>query len=446
MLDHKASYIKENNRKIGYADAVLEAESIAERARGKKCCAIACTSEMSTALALLGCFAAGVTAVPLSIRYGSMHCKRIVDTVSPDCVIRERNGRISVHSLSDSEYIPPEKHPTLIMCTSGTTGSPKGAMLDDECIITNVRDVSGYFGMSDTDTILIARPLYHCAVLTGEFLTALTVGANVVFCSEPFNPVRLSALVKKCGATVFCGTPTLMSALAKIAPKERFESVKRAAVSGECLDRKTAESIRALFKNASIYSVYGLTEASPRVSFLPPELFETYPDCVGIPLPSVRVKITDNNGVECPVGVIGRLWVKGKNVMKGYYNAKEATARVLKNGWLDTGDLAEINDAGLIKIHGRADDMLIISGMNVYPQEVEAAMKADPRVREVLVYGVKDKNGVEHLAMSLAGDFKDKSEALHAAAALLPSYEVPNIIELVGELPKNGSGKLIRKR
>ena len=446
MLDHKASYIKENNRKIGYADAVLEAESIAERARGKKCCAIACTSEMSTALALLGCFAAGVTAVPLSIRYGSMHCKRIVDTVSPDCVIRERNGRISVRSLSDSEYIPPEKHPTLIMCTSGTTGSPKGAMLDDECIITNVRDVSGYFGMSDTDTILIARPLYHCAVLTGEFLTALTVGANVVFCSEPFNPVRLSALVKKCGATVFCGTPTLMSALAKIAPKERFESVKRAAVSGECLDRKTAEGIRALFKNASIYSVYGLTEASPRVSFLPPELFETYPDCVGIPLPSVRVKITDNNGVECPVGVIGRLWVKGKNVMKGYYNAKEATARVLKNGWLDTGDLAEINDAGLIKIHGRADDMLIISGMNVYPQEVEAAMKADPRVREVLVYGVKDKNGVEHLAMSLAGDFKDKSEALHAAAALLPSYEVPNIIELVGELPKNGSGKLIRKR
>ena len=139
------------------------------------------------------------------------------------------------------------------------------------------------------------------------------------------------------------------------------------------------------------------------------------------------------------------LWIKGENIMAGYYNDPEKTAEILKDGWLCTGDLAMFNDIGLLKIKGRTDGLIIKAGMNIYPQEIENALKSDPRVRELYVCGHNDEKLGTHIVLNIAGDFSDVSDVKEMCRLLLPSYQMPSRINLVNELPKNASGKIIRR-
>lgn len=445
MLKNPEQQIRENGASLSFEETVIWAEGFAKRLNGVECCAILCSSEMAAAMSLLACFAACVTAVPLSMRYGEAHCNKILDTISPDAIIMDTNGELTVYKLKDCQYIAPDEHPALIMCTSGTTGKPKGAMLSEKNILTNVSDIADYFTMDKSDTILIARPLYHCAVLTGEFLTAIVRGANIRFYSEQFNPTKMLELIKEYGITAFCGTPTLLSIMARFNRSNATETLRHICISGECMGAEVGRKIRAAFPTCRIYHIYGLTEACPRVSYLPPEHFENYPDCVGIPLKSVSIKILNEQGNLCHANEEGILYVKGHNVMLGYYRDPEKTATVLKDGWLCTGDIAVINDGGFLKIKGRNDDLIIKSGMNVYPAEIEGVLKQDPRVKEVLVYGFCNSFGTQ-IGMKLVGEFSSTEEVKQLCMKALPSFQVPSVIELVDELPKNGSGKIIRRK
>ena len=212
------------------------------------------------------------------------------------------------------------------------------------------------------------------------------------------------------------------------------------------MSTSTAKRIRKAFPTTEIHHVYGLTEACPRVSHLPPELFDRYPDCAGIPLNSVKIKITDEDNNEVVTGETGTLWIQGKNVMHGYYKKNRLTKKVLQNGWLCTGDTARITEDGLLQIKGRKDDLIIRAGMNIYPQEIEAEIKKDPRTKEVLVQGIPAAVGGTQIAMKIAGDFKDVHEIRDLCAKVLPSYQIPNKIELVDSIPKNGTGKIIREK
>ena len=444
MLNHSKQIISENEAKMSFETLSIWAENFSNKLKNFKCCAILCSSEMASAMSLLACFAAGVTAVPLSMRYGEAHCNKILDTISPDAIIMDVNGELTVYKLKDCQYIAPEEHPALIMCTSGTTGKPKGAMLSEKNILTNVSDIADYFTMDKGDTILIARPLYHCAVLTGEFLTALVRGANIRFYSEQFNPTKMLELIKEYGITAFCGTPTLLSIMARFNRSNATATLRHICISGECMGAEVGRKIRSTFPACRVYHIYGLTEACPRVSYLPPEHFGNYPDCVGIPLKSVSIKILNDQGNLCHANEEGILYVKGDNVMIGYYCEPEKTAKILKDGWLCTGDIAVINDAGFLKIKGRNDDLIIKSGMNVYPAEIEGVLKQDTRVKEVLVYGYRNSVGAQ-IGMKLAGEFASVEEIKQLCMKILPSFQIPTRIELVDELPKNGSGKVIRR-
>ena len=444
MLINPNQAVSENGASMSFENMAIWADSFSKKLSGVKCCAILCSSEMAAAMALLACFAAEVTAVPLSMRYGESHCNKILDTISPDAIIMDTNGELTVYKLKDSQYVLPPEHPALIMCTSGTTGRPKGAMLSEKNVITNVSDISDYFQMDTSDTILIARPLYHCAVLTGEFLTAIVRGANIRFYSEQFNPTKMLELIKEYGITAFCGTPTLLSIMARFNRSNATETLRHICISGECMSAEVGLKIYETFPNCKIYHIYGLTEACPRVSYLPPEHFEEYPDCVGIPLKSVSIKILNEQGNLCHANEEGILYIKGDNVMLGYYREPEKTAKILKEGWLCTGDIAVINDVGFLKIKGRSDDLIIKSGMNIYPAEIEGTLKEDTRVKEVLVYGYRDNIGTQ-IGMKLAGNFSSVEEVKQLCMNILPSFQVPTRIELVDELPKNGSGKVIRR-
>ncbi len=445
LLRHPKQTMEENEIGLTFEEAAVYAEGFAKRLDGQACCAILCSSELATAIGLLSCFAAGVTAVPLSIRYGKQHCMKILDFICPDCLITDAGGCMQVLYLDPDGFIPPKEHPALIMCTSGTTGTPKGVMLSEENILANVRDIASYFALKQQDILLIARPLYHCAVLTGEFLTSIRHGSGIRFRSAKFQPKELIDTLVKTKATVFCGTPTMLYMMTRFLRPPTSLHLRHIAVSGECMSESIGKALRETFPAASIYHVYGLTEACPRVSYLPPALFHAFPDSVGVPLESVSVRLVKNDIVQKDVNSEGVLWVKGPNVMLGYYKNPELTQRVLRDGWLCTGDLAQLNAYGLLKIKGRNDDLIIRAGMNIYPQEIEAALKTDPRTKEVLAYGYGHRSYGTQIGLKIAGAFTNEAEVRSLCEACLPPYQMPSRIELVNELPKNASGKILRK-
>lgn len=444
MLLHFSQEICENEAKLSYEETVAWAETFAKKLRGIHCCAILCSSEMAASMALLSCFAAEVTAVPLSMRYGQAHCDKILDTISPDAIIMDTSNELMVYRIKDSHYKTPSDHPALIMCTSGTTGKPKGAMLSEKNIKTNIRDIADYFAINENDTILIARPLYHCAVLTGEFLTALIKGAKIRFSSEAFNPTGILNMIEQYKITTFCGTPTLLSMISTFKRNRKLETLKYICISGECMSSEVGIKIREAFASANIYHIYGLTEACPRVSYLPPKYFVKYPDCVGVPLKSVSIKLLNRSGNQCDKNEEGILWVKGNNIMLGYYEDSEKTSEAIKDGWLCTGDIAIINSAGFLKIKGRSDDLIIKAGMNIYPAEIEGILKESPLVKEVLVYGIPSNSGTK-IGLKIVGAFASTEEVRKLCVELLPPFQVPTVIQLLEELPKSGSGKIIRR-
>lgn len=446
MQDNLQQLVCEDSAEMTFEELIIFAKAFSKELKGIKCCAILCKSEMAASLALLSCFAAEVTALPLSQRYGELHCNKILDTICPDAVITDSNGQFQIVRISNSTYKEPEVHPALIMCTSGTTGVPKGAMLTETNIVTNVSDIAVYFSIDHSDRILISRPLYHCAVLTGEFLTALVKGTRIYFDSGAFNPSHILSFIHKHRITAFCGTPTLLRMIVRFQRNQENASLKHLCISGECMSLEVGLQIASAFPNANIYHMYGLTEASPRISYLPPRLFKEYADCVGIPLRSVSLKVLSPEGKPVDLNEIGTLWVKGDNIMEGYYQDPQRTSDVIKDGWLCTGDLALFNKAGLLKIIGRSDDLIIKAGMNIYPQEIENALKLDPRVREVYVSSCKDKNHGTQIVLNISGDFLNTAQVKELCCTHLPAYQVPTRINLLDEIPKNSSGKIVRRK
>lgn len=442
---HLNQKVEENTACMTYEELIVFAENFGKKLQNFRCCAILCQSEMAVAMGLLSCLFAGVTAIPLSFRYGEIHCKRILNQIGPDAILTETDNGLEVIAFKDVHYRTPKIHPALIMSTSGTKGYPKGVMLTETNLITNITDIADYFHIENSDTILIARPLYHCAVLTGEFLTALIKGARIRFYSGAFRPSYLVTMLKEHKITAFCGTPTLLALMARFRRQSDTVFLKHIGISGECMGKEIGALIAKAFSEAEIYHVYGLTEACPRVAYLPPILFSEHSDCVGIPLKSVSLKVVTAEGKSAKTNEVGMLWVKGKNIMAGYYDDPEKTKEVLKNGWLCTGDLALFNEKGLLKIKGRADDLIIKAGMNIYPQEIERALRVDPRVKELSVYGAKDEKRGVQIVLNIAGDFSDYDEIYRLCKTYLPDYEIPNQINWLESLPKTASGKVLRR-
>lgn len=445
MMEHPEQIVCEENCAMTYEELCIFAETF-----GKKLTApmygVLCNSELGTAMGILASIAAGKTVVPMASRYGKEAYSKILDRADPPYVIHDGDGELDVM------YMEPKKAPlfvdtapAVILFTSGSTGEPKGVMLSDENLILNVEGISSYFPIDSSDTILISRPLYHSSVLTGEFLVSLCKGAKIVFSSEAFQPLNLLRLIRKHQVTVFGSTPTLLSVLARFVRSSDQDSVRMLSISGECMTEGMAKSIRKSFPYAEIYCGYGLSEASPRVAYLPPDLFDMCPTAAGIPLPSVKLKIVDDMGKEINDSEVGELLVSGPNIMIGYFDDAERTEKVLKGGWLHTGDLACWGKDELPYIKGRRDDMIIRAGMNIYPAEIENALSDDERVESVTVCGYHE-NGTQQIYLSISGTFSNQSEVMELCHAKLPSYQMPSKIELRDKTEVLKGGKKKRRR
>lgn len=430
MLQHPDQVLCDEHQCMTYAQLLDYAEQVGSTLQAHKY-GILCKSDLNTAKALFACLYARKTAVLLSYRYGEKHTQRIVDAMQLSHVLTD--DKIEVLS-EEQEEIEDLTDVALILCTSGTTGTPKGAMITHRNLITNLRDIAQYFAIHETDTILIARPLYHCAVLTGEFFISLIKGLAIEFLSGEFSPAKILHNIDEKKISVLCGTPTMFYHLSNLLLKNMYTpAIKTIAVSGECMTQMVAARMRKVFPSVDIYNVYGLTEASPRVCYLSPEQFDAHPDSVGVPLSSLQAKVVDNELCIC-----------GASIMKGYYNQPQATQKVLVDGWLHTGDIAEIDTDGRIYIRCRKDNMIIRAGMNIYPQEIENALKQQEAIKDVLAFGVKSETVGEKICIQVVTDALTKSEVFAICKAHLPIFQLPDHIEIVHEIPRNASGKVIR--
>jgi len=432
------------------------------RLKPKSKCAILCNSNFKSAVAILACWYSDLIPIPMSKHYGESHCNNIILLTCPDLLITDDITLKSEYDIfgfnidNNEFYGEYHKNPcefilediAIIMCTSGTTGNPKGVMITEKSLIENVVNISKYFKITCNDTILIARPLYHCAVLTGEFLISLFYGVNICFFDDIYNPLAIIKSINENCITVLCGTPTLINHIATFYKRNKETSNMRTiAISGECLSELVAKNIRGIFVNTNIYNVYGLTEAAPRVSYLFPELFDEYSESVGAPLNGIIIKIVNDNFQELPQNEIGNIIVDSPSVMKGYYRNTGLTESTVKNGWLKTGDLGYINEKGLLYIISRADDMIIKAGMNIYPKEIETKLKTNKSIYDVVAYRIKTHNGqgiALDVVLSAESKTLAKRELMNICAGVLPSYQFPDEINIVDNLQKNASGKVIR--
>jgi acyl-CoA synthetase (AMP-forming)/AMP-acid ligase II len=426
-------------------------------------CGILCDRGLNTAVAILSCWCANMVPIPMSKSYGEKHCNAIIHLTSPDIIITDNIGACAfryVYNMNTNNFVGETPlilieneldDIALIMCTSGTTGTPKGAMITINGLKKNILAIADYFAITKDDAIMIARPLYHCAVLTGEFLVSLYNGLEIIFFDQSYSPARFVSYASQKKATVVCGTPTLFNHIAQFVKRHpQINSIKTIALSGECLIKEIANNIRNAFPDTNIYNVYGLTEAAPRVAYLPPEYYDEYPESVGFSLNLTEIKVIDiESGKEQPTGTSGLLMIRSPSVMKGYYKNKAKTDETIVNGWLNTRDMGYKDDNGFLYILSRTDDMIIKAGMNIYPKEIENPVNTLPEIYECMVYGVRCKNGeIIVLDVVLRDGFSevDIKTLMIRFQTILPNYLLPAKINIVKSLPRNASGKIMRRR
>lgn len=334
----------------------------------------------------------------------------------------------------------------VILYTSGTTGHPKGAMLTHGNLYSNARDVGEYLGINGNDRVITTLPVFHVFALTVVVNAPLMQGATLLLVPR-FSPGEIFEIAKQYKATVFAGVPTMFNFLYQYEDGDvsAFEHIRLAISGGASLPVSLLHSFEEKF-NVRVSEGYGLSEASPVTCFNPLDR-ERKAGSIGTSIVNVENKVVDEEGNEVPVGEVGELIVRGPNVMKGYYKLPEETAIAIRDGWLYTGDLARQDEDGYFYIVDRKKDMIIVGGYNVYPREVEEVLYAHPNVVEAAVLGQPDLNFGEAVHAYVV--LKDRSMAVEElrsyCAEHMVKYKVPSVIEVLDELPKNTTGKILRR-
>ncbi len=335
--------------------------------------------------------------------------------------------------------------------TGGTTGVAKGAMLTHGNMIANMQQASAWIKdvvEDGKEVIITALPLYHIFSLTANCLTFMKIGALNYLITNPRDMPGFVKELQGLRFTVMTGVNTLFNALMNTPGFEQidFSSLKLALGGGMAVQQPVAERWQKL-TGSPVLEAYGLTETSPAVCINPLNLTE-YNGSIGLPVPSTEVSVQDDNGTILPQGDSGEMCVRGPQVMKGYWQKPEETAKVLSSdGWLKTGDVAQMDELGFFRIVDRLKDMILVSGFNVYPNEIETVIAGHEGVLEVGVIGEPNEASGEVVKAVIV----KKDAALDEAAIIahcrekLTGYKVPKIIEFRDELPKTNVGKILRR-
>lgn len=386
------------------------------------------------------------------VNFALKYVKKMVPDYDIPGVVRFRDALAAgkQHPLPQVEIDPGDI--AFLQYTGGTTGVAKGAMLTHRNLVANMQQASAWLSANDLrpgeEVIITALPLYHIFALTANGLVFMELGGLNHLITNPRDMPGFVKDLKGTHFTAITGVNTLFNGLLNTPGFEQvdFSALKITLGGGMAVQRAVAERWKKV-TGVTLVEAYGLTETSPAVCINPLDLPE-FNGAIGLPIPSTDVCVKDDDGQVLGNGEIGELCVKGPQVMKGYWQRPEETARTIDaEGWLHTGDMARIDAQGFVYIVDRKKDMILVSGFNVYPNEVEDVVAAMPGVLEVAAVGVPDEHSGEVVKLFVVR--KDPSLTADQVKAYcreaLTGYKQPRQIEFHDELPKSNVGKILRK-
>jgi len=334
--------------------------------------------------------------------------------------------------------------------TGGTTGVSKGAMLTHRNMVANLEQAKAALKplLNDGEELVVtALPLYHIFALTANCLTFMTLGGTNLLITNPRDMPNFVKELTKYPFTAITGVNTLFNGLLNTPNFKNvdFSNLKVSLGGGMAVQRPVAERWRKV-TGTRLLEGYGLTECAPMVS-LSPYNQKDYDGTIGVPGSSTDIRIMDDDGHEVAQGESGEMWVKGPQVMKGYYNRPDATDEILKDGWLATGDVALMDERGFFKIVDRKKDMIIVSGFNVYPNEIEEVVMMLEQVLEVAAIGIPHEVSGEivKIFVVLKDNSIDENIIIEHCRSNLTNYKVPKLVEFKDDLPKTNVGKILRR-
>lgn len=379
------------------------------------------------------------------------YIKRLVPKYNlPDAI----SFRSALQRGRRQQYIKPDitnNDLAFLQYTGGTTGVAKGAMLTHRNMQANLIQSRAAYGPllnEGHELVVTALPLYHIFALTVNCLLFIEMGGCNLMIT---NPRDIPAVVKELSRypfTALTGVNTLFNALLNNEDFREldFSTLRLSVGGGMSVQRSVAEKWEKL-TGRHLLEGYGLTECAPLVSGNPYDL-KHYSGSIGLPVPSTDVRLVDDNGNEVPHGEAGELQVKGPQVMLGYWQRPEATDEILKDGWLSTGDVVTVDDEGFLRIVDRKKDMILVSGFNVYPNEIEEVVSMHDKVLECAAIGVPSEASGEMVKICVVK--KDPSltrdELIAHCRKHLTGYKVPKKVEFYDELPKSNVGKILRRK
>jgi long-chain acyl-CoA synthetase len=335
----------------------------------------------------------------------------------------------------------------VILYTSGTTGTPKGAELTHAGLTTNVEVSRELFSVTPDDVIFGGLPLFHVFGLTCGLNTAIASGATLTLLPR-FDPTKALEILERDRVTIFEGVPTMYGALLNHPRRGEFHvSALRICVSGgAALPVEVLRGFDSAF-GCKILEGYGLSETSPVASFNHPDR-ERKPGSIGTPIRGVEMKVVDDEGNDVAQGDVGEIVIRGHNLMKGYWRKPEATEAAIRDGWFHTGDMAQVDEDGYFFIVDRKKDMIIRGGYNVYPREIEEALFEHPAILECAVLGVPHDELGEEVAAAVVlkeGFDVDAAEIRAHAKERVAAYKYPRHIWFTDVLPKGPTGKILKR-
>ena len=413
-----------------------------------------------------GTLLAGKAAVPINFLLGDREIAHIIKDSDIDTVVtipqlagRLKDSPLNVIDLTQLPKVPPAaitpRFPevsaddvAVLLYTSGTSGLPKGVLLTFGNLQSDADLAISTVHLQSQHVFLGVIPLFHSFGILAMMIAPLQLGATVVYLAR-FSPVGTIKAIREHKASLMFGTPSMFGAILRLkdASADDFKQMYALISGAEPLPATLREAFKQRF-NTPILEGYGLSETSPAVSLNTPHVQKA--GSVGKPLPSVHVKITDDDGKALPTGQIGEIWLKGPMIMKGYHNLPEETSNVLTaDGYFKTGDLGRMDEDGFLHITGRKKEMIIVAGEKAFPREIEDVLLRHPTVAEAAVVGKKDPGRGEVVVAFVVpreGQTPKPDELRDFSRQQgLAQWKVPREIYVEKEFPRNPTGKVLKR-
>jgi long-chain acyl-CoA synthetase len=372
------------------------------------------------------------------------------EVAGAECILVEADGFVELVGAAEAitEVADTADDDTaVILYTSGTTGKPKGAELTHVNLTRNAEASRGLFDLGSDAVVLGALPLFHSFGQTCGMNATLGGGGTLTLIPR-FDPGKALEILQRDQVNIFQGVPTMYGAILHHPEHEQYDvsSLRVCASGGSAMPVELMRGFEDAF-GCTVLEGYGLSESSPVASFNHPDR-ERKPGSIGTPIKGVEMQVVDDDGHEVDQGEVGEIVIRGHNVMKGYWNRAEETEETIRDGWLHTGDMGRVDEDGYFFIVDRKKDLIIRSGYNVYPREVEEILYEHPAVREAAVVGIPHDEYGEEIGAAVAlkdGEEVGEDELRDFIKEQVAAYKYPRRIWFVDELPKGPTGKILKR-